>query len=295
MKRSILYALLFYAPLLVVGQTYTVSLGLSTGITSTYTVDKGINSDPRFQEKYSINVAPVAINYGMDFENVGFVISPGLINIGQHFYVVNTSGGQDGLQKNNQQYFNLPVAGKFHIINLSFFRVSALAGVSVAYLTKGSAEISHEATKLKFAPEVYPILPPEYTILYDGVQAPRVDGYSMLDQHDFNKVQLFVLAGIRSDWDVSDDWQMSFDLRMHYGFQEPRNHTYINSLNTYQELYALPGKRNDTFVQVSIGVSRYVTFDRKDKDRRKTIKETTRKRSPGKNFRPGPRTNKPRH
>jgi Outer membrane protein beta-barrel domain len=279
MRVLITFLLLLFMHSLSIGQDQVLSLGLFTGITTTYSIDKGINQDSRYQEKYDIKFAPIGLNFGIDYDGFGFVISPGLIHTGQNFYVVNTSGGQDGQRKISQWYLNVPAALKFHIIDLSFFKVSLIGGASLAYLTKAEESVSHDATKLRFVPEIYPILPLNYTIVYDGVLVPKIKDYEMLKKSEFSPLQIFVLAGFRTDWDMSDVWRLSVDFRVNYGLLEPRTENYINSLNNYEELYALPGNRKDTFVQFSVGISRYIIVEKRDRDRKKQTKGSTRNHS----------------
>src|SRR5262245_56975762 len=80
---------------LIYAQQFSMSLGVYTGITSTFTLDDGISNDPRYDAAYEVKFAPIGMNFGMDYEGFGFVVSPGIINVGQNFYVVNTSGGHD--------------------------------------------------------------------------------------------------------------------------------------------------------------------------------------------------------
>jgi hypothetical protein len=100
------------------GQSHSVSLGVYTGITSTYVWDEGINSDPRYETRYDVKFAPIGIDYGIDYEGFGFVVSPGLMNIGQKYNVINTLGGQEGIRKGKLSYLNLPIAVKVHVIDL---------------------------------------------------------------------------------------------------------------------------------------------------------------------------------
>jgi len=275
-------------------QQFSVSLGVYTGITSSYTIDEGINQDPRYKANYEVKFAPIGINFGMDYEGFGFVVSPGIINIGQNFFVVNTSGGQDGERKINLQYLNVPVAFKVHIINLSFFKVSGLASISAAYLVDGKEEVSHNETKLKFPEEVYPILPPDYIVQYDGVAVPEVNGYIISEKNDFKSLQVFAAAGFRSDWDVSNHWRVSVDFRVNYGIYEPRTNAYLMKLNAYQTLYDIPGKRSDMFAQLSIGISRYIDFEKSDQERKKKLKGSSKKYKPTRYPYPKPKTNKPK-
>ncbi len=262
------------------GQQFSMSLGVYTGITSSFALDDGINQDSRYKESYGLKFAPIGFDFGMDYEGFGFVASPGIINLGQEFYVVNTVGGQDGKRYIDLQYINIPVAFKAHIINLSFFKLSGLVSLGAAYLVNGKEFVRHTESKLRFPEEVYPILPPDYIVQYDGVAVPFVNEYIIAEKKDFNSIQVFVAAGFRSDWDVSNHWRVSFDFRMNLGLYEPRTAEYLAKLNAYQTLYDIPGKRRELFAQLSIGISRYVDFEKSDKERKKNLKSNSKRYQP---------------
>ncbi|HYG17308.1 MAG TPA: outer membrane beta-barrel protein [Ohtaekwangia sp.] len=275
-------------------QTRTVTLGIFTGITSSHTWDQGISKDARYRARYDIKFAPVGINYGIDYTNFGFVLSPGLINVGQHYFVVNTAGGHEGLRKIDLQYIQLPVALKFHLIDMSFLKVSAVGGISPAYLINGEEVVQHNATKLRFPPSLLPLDVPGYTEVYDGVLVPEMNRYVISSKNDFQSIQLFVQAGIRSDWELSEEWKVSFDFRVNYGVLEPRKAGYLQRLDAFETLYDVPGRRRDLFGQVNIGLSRYVDIEKTEKARKRQIKGTPKHVSPKKYPWPGPRKNRPR-
>jgi hypothetical protein len=258
-------------------QTRTLFLGIGTGMTSSYTWDNGISKDPRYKDRYDIKFAPVSINYGLDFEGYGFFINPGLVNIGQNFYVTNTVGGQQGTRKINLSYLNLPVAFKLHIIDLAFFKLSLTAGGSFAFLMQGKETVSHEKTKLTFPTQVYPILPADYTVVYDGVISPAISKYTIANKNDFKSYQVFALLGFRSDWEISDDWMMSLDFRMNYGVFDPRTDEYMQRVKAYQTLYDIPGKRRDMFALVNVSVSRYMELKKENRSPKKRSTHRSRK------------------
>ena len=275
-------------------QQFSMSLGVYTGLTSTFTLDDGISNDPRYDAAYEVKFSPIGINFGMDYEGFGFVVSPGIINLGQNFYVVNTSGGHDGKRKINLQYLNIPAAFKIHIIKLSFFKVSGIISLSAAYLMDGEETISHNATKLKFPTEVYPILPDDYIVEYDGVLVPEVSNYEISRKSDFKSLQLYAAAGFRSDWDISNHWRLTFDFRLNYGLYDPRTDEYVAKVNAYQTLYDMPGERRDLFPQISLGISRYIDIEKSDHERKKKIKGSSKGYKPAKYPYPKPRTTKPK-
>jgi hypothetical protein len=260
-----------------------------------FTIDDGIASDPRYTTRYKVGFAPIGVYLGVDYEGFGIGASPGLVNLGQTFYVVNTVGGQDGRRTLDMQYLQIPVAFKVHVINLSFFRVSALASVAPAYLLRGRELVEHSASKLIFPTEVYPILPPDYTVQYDGVVVPEVHDYVISDEEDFKPFQIFVAAGFRSDWDVSDHWRVSLDFRLNYGIYETRTDEYLQRLNNYQELYAVPGSRHDLFPQLTLGISRFINLEKRDIEQRKRLRGDPKQTRPKKYPYAKPRNKKPKN
>lgn len=293
-RQLLLFSMFFCMEYFAAAQPRSISLGVFTGLTSTYTWDQGINLDARYRTRYDVKLAPFGINYGVDYEKYGFIISPGLINIGQNYDVVNTSGGNEGVRKINLRYINVPVAFKLHVIDMSFFKVSFVSGFSVAYLLKGKETIRHNASKLKFPADVLPIDIPGYDEVYDGVYVPDVHRYTMLTTPDFNPIQVFAQMGFRSDWDITDDWKVSFDFRVNYGFLEPRADDYLQRLKAHETLYDMPGKRRDMFAQFGIAFSRYKNIEKKDRVRQKVIKDSPKKFRPEKYPWPGPRKNRPK-
>jgi hypothetical protein len=158
----------------------------------------------------------------------------------------------------------------------------------------GNETISHNASKLKFPPQVYPILPEGYVVEYDGVAVPEVSNYQIASKSDFKSLQLYVAAGFRSDWDINNHWRLSFDFRLNYGLYDPRTDEYVAKVNAYQQLYDLPGERRDLFPQLSFGISRYIDFEKSDKERAKKLKGSPKGYRPVKYPYPKPRNSKPK-
>jgi len=274
-------------------QTYTMSLGVFTGMTSTFSFNQGIDADPRFKERYDIKWAPLGLNYSLDFDGYGMSLGAELINTGQNHYVINTSGGQVGIRRCNLQYITIPLLFKVHLIDLSFFNVSVVGGAGLSYLVSGKETLTMQAAKLKFPPEVYPILPPTYDSVYDGVLVPEINNLELLGKKDFKSFQLFGIAGLHSDWNLSDELRITFDFLVNYGFFDPRSDRYIEQVNDYQTLYDLPGKRRDLFVQINVGIARFLEVEKKDKVKTKQHKGSSKKYEPKKYPWPKPRKSKP--
>jgi hypothetical protein len=271
------------------------SLGIFTGATVPYTWDDGILKDPRYREKYGIKFAPIGVHYGVDFEGYGFTFDPVLFKAGQHFNVLNVSGGDVGEREINLTYLQVPVGFKLHIIDLNFFKVSFVASAGLAYLLSGVERISHSAATMKFPAAVIPNLPPEYTPTFPGsseIICPAISNFTMLKKSDFNPFQIFGGIGFRSDWDIQETLRISFDFRTHYGVFEPRNSSYLKTVENNATIYDRSGTRRDLFAMLTIGISR--TAEIKPREKQSRIKKQTGSKPyrPSKYPWPGPRNTK---
>lgn len=251
-----------------------LSVGIFTGLSLTQTWDEGIGMDQRYSVRQDPKFCPLGVSLEMDFQGMGYIISPGLIRLGQNFNVENTLGGMVGRRKIDLHYFYLPVGIKFHLIHTRQVRLSFVVSGGPAVLLQGSETVSHDAAKLNFPREVYPILPPAYTVEFDGVDSPEVSGYEMADAHAFNPLQFFGGLGFRSAWEVAKNWRVGLDVRAHYSFTDSRTDAHLDELKEYQAIYAIGGNRRDIFTQFSLGVTRYMAL--KLKKRKASFSSTSR-------------------
>jgi hypothetical protein len=248
-------------------QQFSMALGIYTGMTVPYTYSQGVNSDPRYQERYTAKFAPLGVMFSVDYSGYGVMTNPGLITLGTNYSIVNTDGGHDGRRIINLTYLQVPLAFKLHIIDLSFFRVSGVVSFAPAILLDASDKITHTSTKLIFPEET--ILPPGYTREFDGVAVPAIREQTVMRKKDYNPVQLFAGLGVRSDWDFTSHWRLSFDFRVNYGLTDSRSSDYISHVDKYETLYDTPGRRNEMFAQLSLGIARYLDWDKNDRARQK--------------------------
>jgi hypothetical protein len=246
-----------------------VSAGIFTGLTAPFTLDEGISNDPRYQYRYLVKFVPIGFNFEIDYNGYGLIASPSYLKYGQNFNVLNSVGGQMGIRRISMEYIDVPIGFKLHVIDLSFFKVSFVASAGIQYLIKGEETISHDAGKMRFPLEVYPILPSEYVPQYDGVLVPQVKNYQMLSSADFNKTQITGALGFRSDWEITQALKVSFDLRANYCFFEPRTQEYLTKVENHETLYDISGQRKEVFVFFSIGASRIFDLENSKKSKGK--------------------------
>lgn len=279
------------------------SLGIFTGITVPYTFDEGINKDARYRIKYNVKYSPVGIHYGVDYDGYGVMIDPSILRIGQNFNVTNIYGGQVGERKIDLTYFYFPAGFKLHLIDLSFFKVSFVASVGFGIMLNGKETITHNESKLLFPPEVTGADPyaqfeadnPGYDAEYDGVIVPNLNESPLLSKDNFQSFQIFGGIGFRTDWDVTEEWRLSLDLRGNIGALEPRNSEYLDKVKANQAIYDIYGARRDLFLAFNIGVARTVEIEPKQKEARVKKRQESKMHRPSKYPWPKPRNKKPKN
>jgi hypothetical protein len=80
---------------------------------------------------------------------------------------------------------------------------------------------------------------------------------------------------------------------MSYGLYDPRADDYVTRVNNHQTLYDVPGVRNELFAQLSVGVSRFIVFEKKDREQKKKLKGRSGKYKPVRYPYSKPRNKKP--
>lgn len=253
------------------------SFGVFGGFNVPITIDKGLEKDTRFQSRFHIRGTPIGFHYGYDRPGFGWVISPSYLTVGQKYTIKNTTGGDVGTRDINMNYFSLPLALKFHVNDLSFFRLSVVAAADFCFLLDGKETFTHLASKLRYPAGVSVPTDPGYTIAYDGVFVPEVTNQVHVSKDKYSAFQLFGAFGIRSDLDLSETWSVMLDGRANFAVFDSRNKAYLDQLNNPSgaaDVNGAPGapdlygQRRDVFLSVTLGVSRIITTKPKFKERR---------------------------
>ncbi len=273
MRRLVFCAFLVLSFLELSSQN-TESFGVFGGFNIPITIDKGLEKDPRFHSKFLIRGTPIGFQYGYDKPGFGYLISLSYLKIGQTYTIVNSTGGDVGTRDITMSYFSLPIAFKFHLNDLSFFRLSAIAAADFCFLLDGKETMTHQASKLRYPPGVS--VPAGYTVAYDGVFVPNVVDLVQVPKDKFNAFQLFGAFGLRADLDLSEHWSVMVDGRANFALFDSRNKAYLDQLSTPSgtpdvngspgapDLY---GQRREIFLSVTFGVSRIIQTKSKFKER----------------------------
>ena len=251
------------------------SFGVFGGFNVPITIDQGLENDPRFVSKFSIRGTPVGIHYGYDRPGFGYVISPNYLVIGQNYIIKNTTGGDVGSRDINMSYLSVPIALKFHLNTMAFFRLSMVAALDFSFLLDGKETFTHISSKLRYPSGVSIPTDPGYTVVYDGF-VPDVADLVHVSKDKFNTFQLFGGVGMRADLDLSDHWSVMADGRANFALLDSRTSEYLAQLETPTGPADFAGKpgapdlsgaRRDIFLSFTFGVSRIITTKPKFKAR----------------------------
>jgi len=250
------------------------SFGVFGGFNVPITIDKGFDKDPRYQSKFQIKGTPIGFHYGYDKPGFGYVLSPSYLTVGQTYTILNTTGGDVGTRDITMNYFSLPIALKFHLNDLSFFRLSAVAAADFCFLLDGKETINMTAGKLKYPSGV--TVPSGYTVAYDGVFVPQINNQIYVPKDKMNAFQLFGGFGMRADLDLSENWSVMADGRANFAIFDSRNAAYLDQLqkptggpdvNGKPGAPDLYGQRRDIFLSVTFGISKIIQTKPKFKER----------------------------
>jgi hypothetical protein len=249
------------------------SFGVFGGLNFPFTIDQGLQKDPRFYGRFTLRATPIGVSYGYDKVGHGFVVTPSLVKVGQKYAIRNTQGGEVGVRDIKMDYLSVPVALKIHLNDLAFFRLSVVAAINFDYLLNGQETITREAAKVKYPPGVKIPTDPGYSVVYDGVFVPEAHNEVYVSKDKFKPLQMSAGVGFRSDFDFDENWSMNFDGRAVFGIFDPRKQSYINELkagttsNPGPDLY---GQRREVYLYVTIGISRIIQIKQKHQPKTST-------------------------
>lgn len=244
------------------------SFGVFGGFNIPITIDQGLENDPRFVSRFSIRGTPVGIHYGFDKPGFGWFISPNYLIVGQNYTIKNTTGGDVGTRDINMSYLSVPIALKFHLNTMAFFRLSMVAALDFSFLLDGKETFTHSSSKLRYPSGVSIPTDPGYTVVYDGVFVPDLNDFVHVSNDKFNGFQLFGGVGMRADLDLNDHWSVMADGRANFALLDSRTSAYQDQLKTpagpadftgkpgAPDLY---GARRDIFLSFTFGISRIIT------------------------------------
>jgi hypothetical protein len=146
-----------------------------------------------------------------------------------------------------------------------------VAAIQPSFLIKGHETYTisspNQTTKLRYPAGVSIPTDPGYEQVYDGVFVPDMDKEVYVSKDKYNAFQLFAALGLRSDFDLNDDWSINFDGRANFGIFDTRTKDYVSELQNpagppningdpgAPDLY---GQRREVYLSVSFGIARII-------------------------------------
>lgn len=257
MNRKLMILPLLLAPFFAMGQ---VHVGVTTGVNSTFVLDKGLSQDPRYNSQMTYNFAPVGLALGVNISNgFGIQLESILANQGQVFEVLDVAKTVVGERKIDLSYIQLPLLFKFMSPKATKARTNFSLGPQLSILRNGVETIQYEASTQNI--ENPNDLPEGATLNADGsYNVPALPNTELLSSsaeeeiRRFNETELQIAASFGVDIDISRYLYLSTAIRANYSFTDMRNGDLVDFLenSTLDDLF---GRRANLSIGAQIGLN----------------------------------------
>ena len=257
MNRKLMILPLLLAPFFAMGQ---VHVGVTTGVNSTFVLDKGLSQDPRYNSQMTYNFAPAGLALGVNISNgFGIQLESILANQGQVFEVLDVAKTVVGERKIDLSYIQLPLLFKFMSPKATKARTNFSLGPQLSILRNGVETIQYEASTQNI--ENPNDLPEGATLNADGsYNVPALPNTELLSSsaeeeiRRFNETELQIAASFGVDIDISRYLYLSTAIRANYSFTDMRNGDLVDFLenSTLDDLF---GRRANLSIGAQIGLN----------------------------------------
>ncbi|MCG8322835.1 MAG: PorT family protein [Cytophagales bacterium] len=257
MNRKLLLLLLLFSPLVTLAQ---VHIGVTTGVNSTFVLDKGLSEDPRYNSQMTYNFAPAGFSFGVDISNgFGIQLESILANQGQVFEVLDVAKTAVGERKIDLSYIQLPLLFKFMSAKATKARTNFSLGPQLSILRNGVETIQYEASTQNI--ENTNELPEGATLNANGsYDVPALPSTELLSTsaneeiNKFNETELQIAASFGVDIDISKYFYLSTLIRANYSFTDMRNGDLVDLLKS-SNLNGLFDRRANLAIGAQIGLN----------------------------------------
>lgn len=257
MNRKLLLLLLLFSPLVTLAQ---VHIGVTSGVNSTFVLDKGLSEDPRYNSQMTYNFTPAGFSFGVDISNgFGIQLESILANQGQVFEVLDVAKTAVGERKIDLSYIQLPLLFKFMSAKATKARTNFSLGPQLSILRNGVETIQYEASTQNI--ENTNELPEGATLNADGsYDVPALPSTELLSTsadeeiNKFNETELQIAASFGVDIDISKYFYLSTLIRANYSFTDMRNGDLVDLLKS-SNLNGLFDRRANLAIGAQIGLN----------------------------------------
>jgi hypothetical protein len=236
-------------------------IGATSGINTTFILDKGLSEDPRYNSTYTYSFSPIGLSAGVDFSpRFGLQLESILTNQAQIFEVIDFAETVVGERRIDIESINIPLLFKFMSGSTSKARMNFSLGPQLAIITDGQETLEYAASTQEIPPGV---AIPEGAIengdgTYDVPALSKTELLSTVAANEleqFKKTQVQIAGNIGLDIDITDNIYLSTLIRANYSLTDMRNDELIallkNGNNLAEDIF---GRRANLLVGFQFGV-----------------------------------------
>ncbi len=257
MNRNLIILALLFAPFVAGAQ---VHIGTTTGVNSTFVLDKGLSEDPRFNSKMTYNFAPIGFSFGVDISNgFGLQMESILAKQGQIFEIIDIAKTVVGERKIDLNYIQLPLLFKFMSAKATKARTNFSLGPQLSILRNGVETIQYDASTQDITDvSQLPVgATPNPNGGYDVPALPSTELLSSSADEEikkFNNTELQIAATFGVDIDISKHLYLSTLIRANYSFTDMRNGDLVDLIKN-NNLDGLIDRRANLAIGAQIGLN----------------------------------------
>jgi hypothetical protein len=259
--KSVILFLIVSAAVTVDCYAQKFHVGATTGINTTFILDKGLTEDPRYNSTYTHSFSPIGLSAGVDFgPRFGLQLESILTNQEQIFEVIDIAKTVVGERHIDIQSVNIPLLFKFMSGSTKKTRMNFSLGPQLAIITDGVETLEYAASTQEL-PEGVAI--PEGAIengdgTYDLPALSKTELLSTVAENElekFKKTQVQFAANVGVDIDITDNIYLSTLVRANYSLTDMRNDELVALLkqgnNLAEDIF---GRRANLLVGFQFGV-----------------------------------------
>lgn len=255
-----------------------VHIGLTTAVNSSFVLDKGLTSDPRYDAEMTYEFAPVGFSFGVDFtKSFGLQLESILANQGQAFEVLDAAKEVVGNRNVDVSYLQLPLLFKFMSGSDKAARTNFSIGPQLSLLRNGSetleyaesimsvpdefASINADGTTYTITdPSTNQVLTKEATKTEQGdYQVPAMSKELLSSQatNEFERMknkEFQIAASFGLDIDLGKNLYLNSIIRANYSLTDMRNSDALEQVRN-EGFEALFGRRSNMLIGVQLGIN----------------------------------------
>jgi hypothetical protein len=259
MKKGLFFLMVILFSIEVNAQKFHA--GVTTGINTTFLLDKGLADDPRYNATYTYSFSPIGLAAGVDFSpRFGLQLETILTNQEQVYEVIDIARTVVGERHIDMQSVNIPLLFKFMSGASSRARMNFSLGPQLAVMTRGTETLEYTASTQEIP---HGVAIPEGAVengdgTYDVPALNKTELLSTAAQDplaEFKKTQVQFAGNLGVDIDLSENIYFSTLLRANYSLTDMRNDELIalmkQNTNIAEDLF---GRRANLLVGLQFGV-----------------------------------------